>query len=249
MKLYGDFSREDWLKALNLSKEQIPASMILHGEWNHEWNLSIWKDILSLDMLLPKWNIVTGTHGRKRIGFANVFGGPMAATIAHQFACAGTDLFIQTGYFGGLSRDLNYGDILIVTGAEMQDGVSHWYLPEKDKVMSDQDLVNKAISYCRKKGYRCVTGTVISTSAMMLETHDMVKGWSEKGHLGVDMETAATLAVAKKYDKQGIALLNLSDHIIEGDTLYNNMDMREDIEEKTDKKIRDLALYLCCSSS
>jgi purine-nucleoside phosphorylase len=244
MKLYGEFTKQDWLEIIGIDEKMVPSSFIIHGEWNHEENLSIWKDILKEEMWLPKWNTVIGRYNNYDIGFANVYGSPMATNIVHQFASIGTEIFIQTGYFGGLTKEVNYGDIFIVNEAEMQDGVSHFYLPENNLVKSDERLVNFAIDYCEKKGYKYVVGSVHSTSAMFLETPEMIKEWSLNGHMGVDMETATTLAVAKKFNKKAIGLLNLSDHLIQGDTLYSYIEERELIEAETDKKIKDLALYL-----
>jgi len=62
--------------------------------------------------------------------------------------------------------------------------------------------------------------------------------------LGVDMETATTLAIARKYNKKAISLMNLSDHLIQGDTLYSYTKEREEIEAETDEKIRDVAMHL-----
>lgn len=244
MKLYGEFSKEDWLKAFRVEEEKIPASFVIHGEWEHNDNLKLWSELLKEEIWLPKWNTVIGNYKDTRIGFANVYGAPMATNIVHQFGAAGTDIFIQTGYYGGLTRDTKYGDILIVTEAGMQDGVSQWYLPDKDVVKADEAMVNEAISYCEKKGYSYSTGCVISTSAMLLETVDMVKKWSDNGYTGVDMETATTLAVAKKLNKKAIGLLNLSDHLIQGDTIYSYTKEREVLELETDERIRDVALHL-----
>lgn len=244
MKLYSDFTKEDWLNALKVEETQIPLSFIIHGEWNHDVNLKMWKDMLKEDVWLPKWNTVIGKYEDINMGFANIFGGPMAANIAHQFSLAGTKQLIQTGYFGGLSHDVKYGEILIVTAAGMLDGVSHWYLPDKKIVKADEKLIEKAIEYCEKKGYRYSTGSVVSVSAMLLETSEMVRDWASKGFLGVDMETATTLAIAKKYNKKAIGLLNLSDHLVHGDTIYDYTQEREELEIEVDRRIRDIALYL-----
>jgi uridine phosphorylase len=244
MKLYGDFNKDDWMKALKLSKEQIPEAFILHGEWEHQENIALWKKILSDEQSLPEWNTVIGKYHGTRVGFSNVFGGPSAAISAHKFGIIGTEKFIQTGYFGGLSHDVQYGDILIVTSAYMEDGVSQWYLPKNTQVYADQKLVEAAIEFCEAKGYRYVTGSVMSTSAMYMETTDIVKGWSEDGHIGVDMETATTFAIAKYFNRRAIGLLNLSDHIIQGDTFYTTTQKTRDVMDETDEKIRDLALYL-----
>lgn len=244
MKLYGEFTREDWMHALKIEEKQIPQAFILHGEWEHAWNISTWKQLLTDDQWLPTWNTIIGKYQQKQIGFANVFGGPAAAMMAHRFSVLGTNTFVQTGYFGGLAPKIEYGDILIVTGAFMEDGVSQWYMPKEKMVYADPELVEAVIRYCENKGYSYATGTVFSTSAMLMETSDMVKNWANEGHLGVDMETATTFAVANKFNKKAIGLLNLSDHIIFGDTFYNRPENYNELEEETDRRIRELALYL-----
>ncbi|GGA80829.1 nucleoside phosphorylase [Ornithinibacillus halotolerans] len=244
MKLYGDFTREDWLEALKIEEKNIPNTMILHGEWEHQENLTDWRNLLTENQWLPVWNTVIGNFKNKRIGFSNVFGGPQASVIAHRFGILGTEKFIQTGYFGGLSHEVNYGDILIVTGAYMEDGVSQWYLPQDTFVHADQRLVEAAIDFCEQRGYSYVTGSVMSTSAMYMETTDIVRNWSEDGHLGVDMETATTFAISKYFNRKAIGLLNLSDHIIQGETFYQRDEHADQIMDETDERIRELALYL-----
>ncbi|MDL0434307.1 MULTISPECIES: uridine phosphorylase [unclassified Niallia] len=244
MKLYGDFTEEDWLHAVGIQKHHVPDALIVHGEWNHADNINKWKGILSQEMLLPKWNTVIGRNKAVLTGFANVYGGAMAAAVSHQFAAMGTDIFIQTGYFGGLSAKVNYGDILIVTEAKMDDGVSAAYLPGCETVTSDEELAMRAIEFCQKKNYKYVTGSVLSVSTPYLETEKMVLAWSTAGHLGVDMESAVTLAVANKFNKKAVSLLNLSDHLLKGDTFYSYSKEREAKEAEIDERIRDIALYL-----
>lgn len=249
LKLYGEFTKQDWLNSLGIEEKQAPLSLIIHGEWNHEDNLYLWKEILKEKMWMPKWNTVVGEYRGANIGFANVYGSPMATNIIHQFASVGTEVFIQTGYFGGLSQEIDYGDILIVSEAEMLDGVSHWYLPNEKSVESDEEVVYAVKDFCEKKGYKYVIGSVVSMSAMLLETKEMIETWALNGHIGVDMETAATLAVAKKFNKKAIGLLNLSDNLFKGDTLYSYTQERELVEAETDEKIRELALYLSVNFS
>src|SRR5690625_3530747 len=113
----------------------------------------MWSDTLKEEIWLPKWNTVVGKYKGINIGYANVFGGPMAVTIVHQFGLAGTNQFIQTGNMGGLSKDVKYGEIFIVTEAGMQDRVSHWYLPDQQTVIADEQLRDEAINYCENKSY------------------------------------------------------------------------------------------------
>ncbi|WP_090866042.1 uridine phosphorylase [Oceanobacillus limi] len=244
MKLYGDFTKDDWKHTLKIEESRIPSTFILHGEWEHEGNIRTWQELLAKELWHPTWNTLIGEYNAKQVGFSNVFGGPVAAMISHRFALLGTENFIQTGYYGGLSQAIQYGDILIVTSAYMEDGVSQWYIPGQTIVDADTELVQAAIDYCEMKGYRYVTGSVFSTSAMLMETSELVQSWAADGHVGVDMETATTFAIARKYNRKAIGLLNLSDHIIEGDTLYSGNEEFKEIEGEIDRRIREISLYL-----
>lgn len=244
MKLYGDFKKQDWMEAIKMEEKSIPSSFILHGELEHEWNIATWRKILSGARWFPNLNVLIGDYGENRLGFSNVYGGSQVSIVAHRFAAMGTDKFIQTGYFGGLSNQVKPGDIFIVTGAYMEDGISHWYLPGQKFVEADGQLVEASIRYCEERGYTYVTGPIITTGTFMMETAEIVEGWSEAGYLGVDMETSATFAIAKSFGKRAIGLLNLTDHIISGQTFYNGNEKSKKIEEETDKRIRELALYL-----
>jgi len=243
MKLYGDFTKEDWLKALNIKETKVPSVFIVHGEWEHEENLRNWRNILKNESESPKWNTLIGLYNGSTIGFSNTYGSPTAINSTHPFTAIGTDLFIQTGYFGGLSLEVNYGDILIVTEAEMHDGVSNWYFPNLKTVKSDERLVDAAIEYCEKKKYPYITGSIVTTNTLLHETNEKITSWAAKGHLGIDMETASTLAVAKKFNRKAIGILNLSDHLIKGNTLYSYPSERESLEAEMRKL--EILLYTC----
>ncbi len=138
----------------------------------------------------------------------------------------------------------NMAIFLIVSAAKMQDGVSHWYLPEQTLVEADKELVEAACRYCEQKGYSYIKDMWSVWVPCFIETHDMVKEWSLADFLGVDMETVTTLAIAHKFNKRAVGLLNLSDLLLHGDTVYSYTKDRELIESETDKAIRDVALYL-----
>ncbi|MBU8880101.1 hypothetical protein BGM26_14050 [Bacillus sp. FJAT-29790] len=74
--------------------------------------------------------------------------------------------------------------------------------PNNKTARSNEGLPNATIDYCEKRGYSYVVGSVFTTSAMLLETKETNSDGAFKGHVGVDMETVTTLAVAKKFDKK-----------------------------------------------
>jgi purine-nucleoside phosphorylase len=243
-KLYGDFDKQDWLDALRMSDGDIPEVLVLHGEWDFAANLKRWAERLGPEVKRPLWNILLGKYESTRLGYSNVFGGPFAAGIAHPMCVMGTTTLLQTGYFGGLSMQVDYGDILIVSQAEMADSASESYLPGETLVEADPGLIEESRRFCESKGYPYQVGSIISTGAFCLETEALAESWSQRGHLGVDMETAATYAVASRFGKKALALLNLSDHLIQGDTFYNYSESRKRIMKETDQRIVEIALYL-----
>jgi hypothetical protein len=67
MKLYGDFEKKDWLNVLKLSEKELPNAFIIHGEWEFQDNINLWKEILSTDIHTPKWNTVIGKFNNRNI--------------------------------------------------------------------------------------------------------------------------------------------------------------------------------------
>lgn len=244
MKLYRDYAKGDWLDILSLHVHQVPKSMIIHGEWEPHENLKYWTHFFGEKAILPKWNTVIGSYKDRMIGFSNVYGSPMAANIVHQFAGAGTDLFIQSGYIGGLSDEIKYGDIIIVSEVELGEGVSKQYAPHFRTLKTKSELVQMAVMFCEQENIRYHVGKIHSTSSLLVETEEDITNWSQDGCLGVEMECGTTFAVAASFNKRAIGLFQISDHLIHGDSVFFSNEERDFIERETDEVIRKIALYL-----
>ena len=247
-KLYGDFDKNDWLRISEMTEADVPETIILHGEdGNIAENIAEWEPAFESVLSRPRWNMIIGKRNDKRIGFANVIWAPMAALIIHKFAMMGTKRFIQIGYCGGLTKDLKYGDILVVTGAKAEDGVSTQYWPDRNSFSASMALVEKAQFLLTEKSQPYKIGPVVTTSAMFLETEKTVSAWQKDGYWGVDGETATTFAVAEKFGAESISLLTCSDNLALGDTFYNSDVDRFNLEENAFEKIQSLALELSLS--
>ena len=244
MKLFGDFGAEDWRRGLSLPEEAVPQALVVHGEYDAQQNLKQWEELLGPQTMRPRWNIVGGMHDGRRVAFANVFGGPMAAMAVHPCCVMGTQMVVQTGYFGALSEEVDYGDILIVSSVKTGCGVSGEYGGAGGRIAADEELVAQARAYCERQGWSYVVGEVRSTDAICQETAELVRQWAQAGQVGVDMECSATFSVAAKFNRPVVGLLNLSDHLVRGDHLMNYDDERRQLEAKVDERIRELALEL-----
>ena len=242
--LFGDFTEQHWRDVLSLSPEAVPQALIIHGEVGHEHNLARWSEILGPHVQQPQWNILVGEYEDRKLAFANVLGGPMAAMAAHPFGVIGAQLLIQTGYFGGLSETVDYGDIFIVDRVKASCGTATCYGFEDDHIGADEALVDAARAYCEAQGWSYVVGALRSTDAIFLETIDLARAWAEDGQLGVDMETSTTFSVARHLGCRPISLLNLSDHMLRGEHYFEYKDQRRELGDEVDRRIREVALHL-----
>lgn len=95
-KLYGEFTKEDWLRVSGMTANDVPDAIILHGEdGNVAENIAEWESSFDAIASRPRWNMFVGNKGKKKIGFANVIWAPMTALVVHKFALMGTKRFIQ----------------------------------------------------------------------------------------------------------------------------------------------------------
>ena len=70
-KLYGDFDKEDWLRASQMTEDQVPSTIILHGEdGNIAENIAEWEPAFEAILSRPRWNMFIGSRKNKRIASA-----------------------------------------------------------------------------------------------------------------------------------------------------------------------------------
>lgn len=242
-KLYADMDREDWLRAKRIAPEHVPRTLVMVGEdWNPAERMADLEAELDVVVARPRWNVVVGDIGGKRVGLANVMWAPMAAVIAHQFFSMGTEAIIVVGFCGGLHRDVGYGGVLVADRAVGEDGASLAY-GGGGELAADADLVARAAALCRERRLVHTQGRVVTTDVMLLEDRAMIERWCDAGHRGVDGETAAVYAVAKRMQRRALALLTCSDSLLDAHSLY---EMSEENERASDDAV-DACLEIALS--
>lgn len=218
--MYKTLTRDDWLRILHLSAEEIPRALIIHGEWA---SAPFFEDITALcgesRLILGPFLKLARFRGCP-VAIGACYGSPQAATILHPLAVIGTQVVIQTGWYGALQPGMTLGDLLVGEWAARSDGVSDWYLPMGEAADATPELSEALFAACRSHGLTCHRGPIFSTSAIFAETTELIEEWRQAGYVGVDMETAATFAIAKHFGLQRAALLQLSDNLVESHHLF-----------------------------
>lgn len=117
------------------------------------------------------------------------------------------------GTAGSLQPDLPIGSLVVVSGAEREDGTSHHYLPAGDVVTADAGLVRRLVDASRETGPEAVVGRSWTIDAVFRETAGAIARHQQKGVAVVDMEAAAIFALAKVRGVRAGLVVAVSDEV------------------------------------
>jgi uridine phosphorylase len=243
-----DLTREDWLAFLDLDPARIPSILILRGTRNlrtrYEQHRGLFADIV--DVGSPNGlfeDVFVGRHDGIDVGYASVYGGPMASEITHVFGVLGTRLVVQTGVCGALGDGIVAGDLVVATEAGCGEGAAACYLPGLEHAVASPDLVDWV---CAADGTDVPRhrGPIWTTAALLAEGDAEVAAWFRAGYLAVDMETATTFAVAEHFGMRRLSLLVVFDNPREGAHLALTEDDKAEARARGEAAMRRLMFRL-----
>ncbi|CAA9571155.1 MAG: hypothetical protein AVDCRST_MAG49-3630 [uncultured Thermomicrobiales bacterium] len=217
-----DLNREDWLAALGLSPDQIPAMLVLRGTRNLRRHFAahaaLFEDVVEVGSPNALFeDVLVGRYGGVPVGYASVYGPAMASEIAHVFGALGTPVLVQTGVCGALGDHVGAGDLVVATAAGCGDGAAACYLPGQAVVEATPALVDRLTA--RPSPVPRHVGPVWTTAALLAEGRAEVDAWHDAGYIAVDMETASAFAVAEHFGMARAAILSAYDNPRRGEHL------------------------------
>ncbi len=211
-----ELAKKDWLSILSVPESRIPNVLILRGTRNlksqYEQHRKYFTNIL--DIGSPNGileDVLIGDLDGFPVAYASVYGAPMASEIVHVFGVLGTSLVIQTGCCGALSEAIEVGDIFIAREAYCGEGASQYYKP-KGKVMKASAKLLEMSLIGSPHDIPVHFGKIYTTSALFAEGEREIDEWYGRGFSAVDMETAATFAVAEHFGMKRISVLFVFDN-------------------------------------
>lgn len=140
-------------------------------------------------------------------------GAPIAAIVLEEAIARGVRTVLVVGSAGSLTSGLSVGDSVVVTGAEREDGTSHHYLPAGRVVAADPELSDQLCSAATGRGLAPKQGRTWTIDAPYRETVTAISRHREAGVLVVEMEAAATFAVAHVRGVRAALLVAISDEL------------------------------------
>lgn len=147
----------------------------------------------------PMFDLYPLSDAGGRIGVVGGFGigAPSTAMVMERLAAVGVEVFLSVGWAGCLTRDVDPTDVVVVDRAIRDEGTSHHYLEPARDVAATERLVDAVDATLAEAGEAVHVGGTWTTDAPYRETAVEVEHYAAEGLLTVDMEAAATFAVAR----------------------------------------------------
>jgi uridine phosphorylase len=241
----GEVGGREWRRVLGLADAESPVAVIVEGSWWRAERTRRRVGRLADARELGVPDVWIGTmEDARTVLYACLYGAPRAAEVVHIAARVGIPLAIQLGSCGIVGAGIRPGDVIVPDEALGEDGVSRLYAPDA-RIAASARWSGLAVTSLRARGLRALQGSVVSWPTLFHQPLETVRGWQRDGHLGVDMESAATLAVARHAGIAAVSMLVAWDDVLSGRSFLDPLapsDLRA--FEAADEAIVEVAIEL-----
>lgn len=137
-------------------------------------------------------------HRGQRLAFCHPgIGAPLAASMLEEVIAFGGRKFVACGGCGVLEKDMAVGQLIVVSGAVRDEGVSYHYLPPSREVSAQEAVATALVGALAARGIPHRVGKTWTTDAPYRETPGKIARRKEEGCVVVEMEAAGMMAVAQ----------------------------------------------------
>ncbi len=166
----------------------------------------------------------TGTsRGRKVSVMAHGMGIPSISIYATELIQSfGARVLIRVGSCGAIRQDVKLRDVIVATGAGTDSNVNRLRMGGHDfPAMADFALARQAVEAAEKRGQPVRVGPVFTSDFFYGPPSEQEKMalYARMGMLAVEMEIAGLYGVAAAHGARALALLTVSDHVLNHEAL------------------------------
>lgn len=141
-------------------------------------------------------------------------GAPYAVILFENLIAWGVKRLLFIGWAGAIDPGIRIGDVVLASGAIVDEGTSPHYGRKKHTVVKAADSLTKKISRDLKTGgLDFYQGLAWTTDAIFRETGEKLIKFQKAGALAVEMELSALFSVARFRGVEAAGVLAVSDEL------------------------------------
>ena len=195
-------------------------------------DVQVVSDVRGIQAFTGVYNGDDELRGRRLSIMASGMGMPSIGLYATElFKFFGVERICRVGTAGGISSDVNLGDVIIAVGAHTTSSMNELRIPGTHfSAVADFGMAARA--WAKGAGDpHVVAGSIISADHFYFSVPGQLDAMVAHGVFGVEMEAASLYGVAAEYGKAGLAVLTISDHLRKPEQLMTATE-RETLFEK-----------------
>lgn len=234
------------LPLLAVRKRDVPDRMLVVGDpARAEVAASLLEDAVELGRN-REYVTYRGTYNGVPLGVVSHGVGASGATICFEELCqAGVRRIIRAGTAGGLQERVRDGEVVVVSGAVRDDGVTPRIVPLGYPAVPDLDVVADLRSASSNRGLEIHEGIVLTSD--LFYPHPVLGSdlglWQRAGVVAVEMECAALFVVSSQYEVESGAILAIDGNpLAQGNEDMTRYDPHRDVVRRAVDAVIQVAL-------
>lgn len=154
---------------------------------------------------------------KNKLAIAGKFGigAPVVATLLEELIAFGVKRFISIGTAGTLQKTFKVGDLIVCERAIRDEGTSHHYLRASKYAYASKEMTKRIVMALDNFGQKYFVGTSWTVDAPYRETVAEARRYQKEGVATVEMEASALFAVAQYRGAEMGAMFTVSDSLAE----------------------------------
>lgn len=159
----------------------------------------------------------TGMYNGKRVSVQGTgMGIPSTAIYLHELIHEyGAKKIIRIGTCGAIQPKLQLGQLILADAAYTDSYTNKMHFSDMDfSPVADEELLQKAKEAAKKFKIAIKVGSVFSTDTFYSEDATRWESWTERGVLGIEMESSILYTLAAKNNVKALTILTVSDNVI-----------------------------------
>jgi uridine phosphorylase len=165
-----------------------------------------------------EYRLITGVLENEKVSVCSTgIGDASTSILIDELAQLGCKTFIRIGTCGGISDEIEIGDVIISEASIRMEGASLHYAPVEYPASADLyvtlalDLAGKKIA--KKEGFKCIRGLTVSTATFypgqgrkdsaqqypISQMQGMLEEWQRLGAKNIEMESSTLFTLARVF--------------------------------------------------